>query len=300
MAPSGHTTSHRPWFRPRDLLDQTFKVGIILKGLDGVLEVIGGLLLLVVSPVTIDRLVTSLTQHELSEDPHDFVATHLLKSAHGLTGSAVLFGAIYLLAHGVVKVILVAALLKNRLWAYPWMIGFLGVFIVYQLYRLSLQPSLGLTALTIFDAAIAWLTYREYHKQLAVARVAGEVPTARRRATSTHLDALSTPTDGWRGRPGVRYLATRSTTLPWPRLDSTRRWATAASSKFSTWSTTGRSDPSATAAAKTSSTARDGHTSTPSRVMLRSTAGSRSPANSTIEPARPSSLTIGRLAASVP
>jgi uncharacterized membrane protein len=79
-----------PWFRPRDLLDQTFEVGIILKGLDGVLEVIGGLLLLVVSPATIDRLVTSLTQHELSEDPHDLLATHILRTAHGLTGPAVI------------------------------------------------------------------------------------------------------------------------------------------------------------------------------------------------------------------
>ena len=156
------------WFRPRDLLDQTFEVGIILKGLDGVLEVIGGLLLLVVSSATIDRLVTSLTQHELSEDPHDFLATHLLRTAHGLTGSAVLFGAVYLLAHGLVKVILVTALLKNQLWAYPWTIAFLGVFIVYQLYRLSFQPSVGLTALTIFDAVIAWLAYREYRKQLTV------------------------------------------------------------------------------------------------------------------------------------
>jgi uncharacterized membrane protein len=98
------------WFRPRDLLDQTFEVGIILKGLDGVLEVLGGLLLLVVSPATIDRVVTSLTQHELSEDPHDFLATHLLRTAHGLTGAAVLFGAVYLLAHGLVKVVLVVAL----------------------------------------------------------------------------------------------------------------------------------------------------------------------------------------------
>jgi uncharacterized membrane protein len=50
-----------PWFRPRDLLDQTFEVGIILKGLDGVLEVIGGPLLLMVSPATIDCIVTGLT-----------------------------------------------------------------------------------------------------------------------------------------------------------------------------------------------------------------------------------------------
>ena len=159
-----------PWFRSPHLLDQTFEVGIILKGLDGVLEVTGGLLLLVVSPATIDRVVTSLTQHELSEDPHDLLATHLLRTAHGLTGSAVLFGAAYLLAHGVVKVVLVTALLKNQLWAYPWTIAFLGVFIVYQLYRLSLRASVGLTVLTIFDAFIAWLTYREYRKQLAGAR----------------------------------------------------------------------------------------------------------------------------------
>jgi uncharacterized membrane protein len=158
------------WFRPRDLLDQTFEVGIILKGLDGALEVIGGFLLLVLSPATIDRVTTTLTQHELSEDPNDLLATHLLKTAHGLTGSAVLFGAVYLLAHGLVKVVLVAALLKNQLWAYPWMVAFLGLFIVYQLYRLSLKPSDGLTALTIFDAVIAWLTYREYRKQLALAR----------------------------------------------------------------------------------------------------------------------------------
>jgi uncharacterized membrane protein len=46
----------------------------------------------------------------------------------------------------------------------------LGVFIVYQLYRLSFQPSVGLTALTIFNAVIAWLTYREYRKQVAAAR----------------------------------------------------------------------------------------------------------------------------------
>src|SRR5205823_108966 len=75
-------------FKATDLLDRTFEVGITLKGLDGVLEVVGGLLLLVVSPATINQLVGSLTQHELSQDPHDFIATHLLNAASGLTGSS--------------------------------------------------------------------------------------------------------------------------------------------------------------------------------------------------------------------
>ena len=82
-----------------------------------------------------------LTQHELSEDPHDVIANRILGYTHGLTGSAVTFAALYLLVHGIVKIVLVAALLRNQAWAYPWMIGFLVIFIGYQLYRLALSPT---------------------------------------------------------------------------------------------------------------------------------------------------------------
>jgi uncharacterized membrane protein len=155
------------WFKSGDPLDRAFAVGIILKGLDGVLEVVGGLLLLVVSPTTIDQLARALTQHELSEDPHDFLATHLLHAAGSLSGSSLRFGAAYLLLHGVVKVLLVTALLRDKIWAYPWMIAFLIVFIVYQVYRMTFAFSIGLLGLTIFDVVVVWLTYREYGKQRA-------------------------------------------------------------------------------------------------------------------------------------
>jgi uncharacterized membrane protein len=145
-------------------------VGIALKGLDGVLEGIGGLLLLVVTPVTINDLARALTQHELSQDPHDFLAVHLLQYAGSLTASSVRFGAVYLLAHGAVKIVLVAAVLKNKLWAYPWMIAFLLAFIGYQLYRLTFAPSIGLVGLTVFDAVVAWLTWREYQRQRSLPR----------------------------------------------------------------------------------------------------------------------------------
>ena len=154
-------------FRPRGPLDRVFEIGIILKGLDGILETIGGLLLLLVTPATINRLTRWLTQHELSEDPHDVIATHLLGYAHGLTGSAVTFAAAYLLLHGVTKIVLVVALLRNQIWAYPWMIGFLLLFIGYQLYRIALSPTAGMIALTAFDAVIVWLTWREWRLQRA-------------------------------------------------------------------------------------------------------------------------------------
>jgi uncharacterized membrane protein len=158
------------WFKSGDLLERAFAVGIILKGLDGALEVVGGLLLLVVSPGTIDQVSRALTQHELSEDPHDFLATHLLHAAGSLTGSSLRFGAAYLLLHGVVKILLVTALLRDKIWAYPWMIAFLVVFILYQVYRMTFAFSIGLLGLTIFDGVVVWLTYREYGKQRAARR----------------------------------------------------------------------------------------------------------------------------------
>ena len=152
-------------FRPTSWLDRAFVVGIIGKGLNGALELLGGLLLLVVTPDRIHRVVVVLTQGELSEDPHDFVATHLLHTAAGLTGTATVFAAVYLLVHGLVKVVLVVALLRDRMWAYPWMIAVLGVFIAYQLYRIVLRPTSGLIALTVFDAVIVALTWREMRQQ---------------------------------------------------------------------------------------------------------------------------------------
>jgi uncharacterized membrane protein len=161
-----------PWFKAKSLLDRTFEVGIILKGLDGVLETLGGLLLLFVTPDTINRLAIMITEGELSRDPHDFFANRILHTAHQGSGSSVLFGALYLLSHGVAKIVLVTALLKNKLWAYPWLIGFLLLFVVYQIYRIALDHSLSLTALTIFDIFIAWLTWREWQLQKAGAHPA--------------------------------------------------------------------------------------------------------------------------------
>lgn len=144
------------------LLDKIFKVSLVLKGLDGALELVGGILLLLVSPAQLGFLVQILTQHELSEDPHDLIATALVHLAGTMTVSATMFGAIYLLLHGLVKIVLVWAVLKDKLWAYPWMIAFLGIFILYQSYELVVSFTWGMVLLTAFDIFIVWLTVHEY------------------------------------------------------------------------------------------------------------------------------------------
>ncbi len=126
------------------------------------------MLLLFLSPHAIGHLARALTAHELSEDPRDLIARYLLHTSSHLTTGTTLFGAIYLLSHGAAKVVLVALVLRDKLWAYPWMIALLLAFIGYQLYRIiAVRFSAGLTALTVFDAALVWLTWREYRNKQA-------------------------------------------------------------------------------------------------------------------------------------
>jgi uncharacterized membrane protein len=149
--------------------DDTFKVSVTFKGIDGALEIIGGAILLFVRPATLDHIARSLTQHELSQDPHDFIARHILNSAGHLTHGSTLFAAIYLLSHGIAKVVLVVEVLRDRLWAYSAMIVVLGAFIAYQVYRLAYRVTVGLSLLTVFDAFVVWLTWREYRSKRSTA-----------------------------------------------------------------------------------------------------------------------------------
>lgn len=149
------------------LLDRTFFVSLILKGLDGVLELLGGAALLVLTPHQIQLAVAAVTRGELLEDPNDLVANLLVRYAGQLNVSLTLFGAWYLLVHGIVKVLLVGAVLRDRLWAYPWLLGFLVAFIGYQSYELVVHYTLGLLLLTLFDVFIVYLTVREYRRHKA-------------------------------------------------------------------------------------------------------------------------------------
>ena len=154
-------------FEARTTFDKVFEVGILLKGLDGLLEIAGGLLLLFIKPEFVNHLVATLTQQELAEDPHDWIATHLLHSTAGLSSGSYQFAALYLLSHGIVKIVLVWEILHERLWAYLGLIFLTLGFMVYQIYRISYDHSIGLILLTIFDAVIVYLTTVEYRKRRA-------------------------------------------------------------------------------------------------------------------------------------
>jgi uncharacterized membrane protein len=143
-------------------IHQFFQLSLVLKGAHALVECAGGVLLWVISTKTIVGWVNWLSMQELIEDPHDFVATHLLEMAQHFTVGTKNFYTYYLVSHGLVKIVLIAGLLMEKLWAYPASLVVLGLFILYQVYRFSYTHSLGLVALTLFDLLVLVLIWHEY------------------------------------------------------------------------------------------------------------------------------------------
>jgi uncharacterized membrane protein len=141
---------------------QLFQASIALKGAHAVIECAGGLALAFVTTTRITDVVTHLTRREISEDPTDFVATHLLRIAGHISAGTKNFYALYLLSHGLVGLALVAGLLREKLWAYPASLAVLSLFIVYQVYRYAHAPSAFLLLLTGFDLLVMFLIWHEY------------------------------------------------------------------------------------------------------------------------------------------
>jgi len=139
-----------------------FLVSIVLKALNAVLEIVGGILIFVASQEVIIKIILFMTQEEISEDPQDIIANYLINSAGHFSISAQHFIAFYLLSHGLIKLGVIIGLLKNKLWAYPASIIIFGLFIFYQTYRYFNTYSPWLLVLTVFDLIVIWLVWLEY------------------------------------------------------------------------------------------------------------------------------------------
>jgi uncharacterized membrane protein len=152
----------------QDVIDKAFHLSLLLKGLNGLLEILGGLLLLVVRPEQINDFAHHLTDAVLARDPDSFWANHFMDWANGIGEGSLLFGAIYLLSHGIVKLFVVIEVWRNRSWAYPLLIVVIGLFVVYQLYYLIFQKvTFGMIFLTVFDLVVIYLTVVEYRRHKA-------------------------------------------------------------------------------------------------------------------------------------
>ena len=149
-------------FHPKTLLDKTYEIGLLLKGINGTLEIIGGVLILVLSDNAVNNIVHSLTGKNIHEHSTNLFAQQIIHIGDDLVNGHNWFAVTFLLTHGIVKVTLVVCLLLNKIWAFPWAIGALSLFLVVQIYQLVTKPSFFMVALTVIDVFIIWLVNREW------------------------------------------------------------------------------------------------------------------------------------------
>lgn len=145
----------------RRMLHRFFELGILIKGVDGGLELVGGLLLVFLSPVAINRVVSFFVEGELKEDPTDLVANLLLHTTRSAIEVRVP-ASVFLIVHGIVKLVLVGGLATNRLWSYPAAILVFAGFTIYQLYQLGQRYSFFLEIVTVLDVIVILLVIAEY------------------------------------------------------------------------------------------------------------------------------------------
>jgi uncharacterized membrane protein len=146
------------------LLDKVFDISVFLKGLEGSLEIISGALLVYATKTNqLVTIILKLTEHELTQDPSDFLANKLVEIVKNMT-PGLSFGMMYLLIHGLIKTFLSIMLLKRKLWAYP-----LAIYVFFTLAILLLIKFFSGFApiyilLSFFDWGIGTLTIFEYKK----------------------------------------------------------------------------------------------------------------------------------------
>lgn len=141
-------------------IHDAFIIGILIKAGIGVAEVLAGIAFYYSGDALMRVLAAA--QNTLVAHPHDVFARSLVQVIAQLPLEQKLFGALYLITRGGIKIGLIAALLKHKLWAYPLSIAVIVAFMAYQVRDVYLTHSLFMIALTIFDCVVVWLIWQEY------------------------------------------------------------------------------------------------------------------------------------------
>jgi uncharacterized membrane protein len=146
-------------------VDRMFAIAVAIKGIDGGLQFIGALVLMVIPPTLISGVANQIVTRDLLGDPNGTLSTHLAKAANEFAnGSTRWFAIVYLLAHGVIKLVLVWALLKKVLWMFPVAVVVLAGFVVYEVWRAVHTHSIALPIFAAIDVVIIVLILREFRK----------------------------------------------------------------------------------------------------------------------------------------
>jgi uncharacterized membrane protein len=148
----------------RSTFERVYSVVVAVKGLDGLVELVAGLILLVAPRLTGSALEALATELAEGTSPLRAAAARSIAAAGGglVTGAAPL--AVFLLVHGVVKLLTVSALLRRAIRWYPWALLALCALLVVQLVGVLSAPAVGGWVLVALDVVVITLVGWEYER----------------------------------------------------------------------------------------------------------------------------------------
>ena len=149
---------------PGTTTDRLLRAALFLKGLDGAVELLAGLALLAAGPGALDALTRRVVAHHLLGSPHGALAERFAAGEAALGGGDRAFAVAYLTLHGLVKLGLVVALLREVLPAYPVAVAVLAVFCAYEVYRAVDRSAWSMWAAAALDLVVVVLVLREYRR----------------------------------------------------------------------------------------------------------------------------------------
>lgn len=149
----------------RSLSHIGYVVTVAIKGFDGGVETLAGLVIWLTGPQRLYRWVVRITAPELYDGEHVRAMHAIRNGAHHLAITGGHFVVFYLVVHGVLKLGLAVTLLRGGgRWIYPVGTLILLGFIAFMSYRLSQQWSDWLLGFALFDALTLALVLNEWRK----------------------------------------------------------------------------------------------------------------------------------------
>jgi len=145
--------------KPGKLTELLFDVGMIVKGIDSAFEVVGGILL--AQPTKLARYIVAFSQHEAFRH-HDFLAGKLDNLADKVTMHPNHTQAIYLMVHGLAKMILIGAIVAGKRWGYIGLMVVLSIFTTIEVVQAVIAREVLTGIFGLFDLMVVVLIYREF------------------------------------------------------------------------------------------------------------------------------------------
>lgn len=146
-----------------------FEAALLLRGFNGLIEIISGIFIIRTDKEVFNKLFFRVTHGESIEDPRDRLLIFLNNYLQHLSTNTKIFAAIYILVHGLLNIFLSIQLYREKIWAYQTTLLVMVLFVIYQVYRISVRHSVLLTILTLIDCLFIALLWHEYNYKLKTA-----------------------------------------------------------------------------------------------------------------------------------